>query len=69
VVQGILFGLAHVAAAATRRQNVALMVSLACTGVVLGTLTYVTKRIGPAMWAHGLFNTVAAVAILAQRDW
>lgn len=40
--------------------------ALALIGLVLGWLTLRTGRLGPAIWAHIAFNTVATVVLLAE---
>ncbi|MGA2836319.1 MAG: type II CAAX endopeptidase family protein [Acidimicrobiales bacterium] len=56
VISGVLFGLAHA-------ESLQLL-GLAVFGVILGTVSYRTGRLGMDMVAHASFNLVAIVAVV-----
>ena len=41
--------------------------ALVVFGVILGVLAVRTGRLGPGIWAHGVFNLVAVIAVAASR--
>lgn len=61
--QAILFGLAHYQPG-SGLGNVSIMVIVGSLGVVLGYAARATKRLGPGMIAHGLYNLVQVLLIL-----
>jgi membrane protease YdiL (CAAX protease family) len=62
--QAVLFGLAHYQPA-TGLGNVSVMVIVGSLGVVLGYTARATRRLGPGMIAHGLFNIVQVALALS----
>lgn len=66
-VQAAIFGSMHLNPDATWQQNVAITTALAVTGAGLGLTAYIAKRLGPSMWTHAFFNTVAAIVMIAER--
>ena len=63
-LQGLLFGVAHVDPV-RGFGNVGLAMVLSAVGIALGTAAYLTRRIGPTVIAHALFNGVVMVIILS----
>jgi membrane protease YdiL (CAAX protease family) len=63
-LQAVFFGLAHLGEATTRLGNVSVVLALFGVGVVLGYTAKLTRRLGPGMVAHCLFNLVAVVSVL-----
>lgn len=66
VVQAAIFGSMHVNGDGTWQQNVATIIALGAVGGGLGSIAYVTKRLGVSMWTHGLFNVFAAVVMIVD---
>lgn len=64
-VQAGLFGLAHYQPS-IGLGNVSVMVVVASLGVVLGYTAQITRRLGPGIVAHGLFNAVQVVLVLTS---
>lgn len=63
VVQGLLFGAAHIDPL-RGTGNVGLVMVLSGVGVAFGAATAIVGRIGPAMAAHALFNGVILLVVL-----
>lgn len=63
-LQAVAFGSAHVSVALGWR-NVGLVLALTITGVFLGAAAEHYRRLGPSIWAHGLFNVVPVGVLLA----
>jgi membrane protease YdiL (CAAX protease family) len=63
VLQGLLFGVAHVGTA-DGVGNIGLAVVLAGVGVVFGGAAYLLRRIGPTILAHAIFNGVVLIIVL-----
>ena len=63
VLQGLLFGAAHVGTA-DGVGNIGLAVVLAGVGVVFGGAAYLLRRIGPTILAHAIFNGVVLIIVL-----
>jgi membrane protease YdiL (CAAX protease family) len=63
--QAALFGLAHFQPN-TGLRNVSVVVAIGCLGVVLGYTAYLTGRLGAGIIAHGTFNTIVTIAVLAS---
>jgi uncharacterized protein len=64
VVQGILFGAAHVDPV-RGAGNVGLVMVLSGVGVAFGVAVYLLRRIGPAIVAHAIFNAVILILVLS----
>jgi membrane protease YdiL (CAAX protease family) len=64
LIQAVFFGLAHVGEA-KGLGNVSVGIAMACVGVVLGYAARLTRRLGAGMLAHGLFNLLAVVVVVA----
>lgn len=62
-LQGVLFGVAHVDPV-RGAGNVGLAVILSGVGVALGTAAYLTRRLGPSVIAHAIFNGVVVTILL-----
>ena len=62
--QAVCFGLAHYQFG-LGLGNVSIVTATAALGVVLGYTAHVTKRLGAGMIAHGLFNFVVTLTIVA----
>ena len=62
--QAACFGLAHYQFG-LGLGNVSVVTATAAMGVVLGYTAYLTKRLGAGMIAHGLFNFVVTLTIIA----
>jgi len=62
-VQACLFGFAHLGEV-NGWANVSVVLALSSVGVVLGYLAMLSKRLGPGMFAHGLFNLAAVISVL-----
>src|SRR5262249_29895636 len=56
-LQGVLFGFAH-SDPARGAGNLGLALILSAVGVALGTSAYLSRRIGPTVIAHAIFNGV-----------
>jgi membrane protease YdiL (CAAX protease family) len=63
--QAALFGLAHYQPTAGLG-NVSVIVIVGALGVVLGYTARATRRLGPGMIAHGLFNSIQVVIVLTS---
>lgn len=63
-LQGVLFGVAHVDPV-RGVGNVGLAVVLSGVGIVLGTAAYLTRRLGPVVIAHAIFNGVVLAILLS----
>lgn len=63
-LQGALFGVAHVDPA-RGTGNVGLAIVLSGVGIALGTAAYLTRRLGPAVIAHAIFNGVVLAILLS----
>ncbi|MAT06452.1 MAG: hypothetical protein CL424_15545 [Acidimicrobiaceae bacterium] len=64
VLQGVLFGAAHVDPS-RGVGNLGLVMVLSTVGVVLGASAYVFRRLGPPMLAHAILNGVALAIVLS----
>jgi hypothetical protein len=64
-IQAALFGLAHYQPSAGLG-NVSVIVIVGALGVVLGYTARATRRLGPGMIAHGLFNSIQVVLVLTS---
>ena len=64
VVQGILFGAAHLDPV-RGRGNLGLVMVLAGVGVAFGTAAVLLHRIGPTIVAHAIFNAAVLVIVLS----
>lgn len=64
-IQAGLFGLAHYRPAGGLG-NVSVIVIVGSLGVVLGYTARATRRLGPGMIAHGLFNSIQVVLVLTS---
>lgn len=62
-LQGVLFGVAHVDPA-RGAGNIGLTMVLSGVGVALGGAAYLTRRLGPAVIAHAIFNAVVFTVVL-----
>lgn len=65
LAQAVLFGLAHYEPS-NGWGNVSVILTITVLGVVLGYVATRTGRLGAGMIGHGLFNLIAAVAILTS---
>lgn len=63
-LQGALFGVAHVDPV-RGVGNVGLAIVLSGVGMALGTAAYLTRRLGPAVIAHAIFNGVVVAILLS----
>lgn len=63
VVQGVLFGAAHVDPV-RGAGNVGLVVVLTGVGIAFGLAAHLLRRIGPSIVAHALFNGVVLLLVL-----
>lgn len=63
-LQGLLFGVAHVDPV-RGVGNIGLVVILSGVGMALGTSAYLTRRLGPAVIAHAIFNGVVVAILLS----
>jgi membrane protease YdiL (CAAX protease family) len=66
VVQGALFGMAHLGGA-EGAGNVGLVLSLSAVGIVFGVCTHRFGRMGPNMAAHLCFNLPSVIVLLSSR--
>jgi membrane protease YdiL (CAAX protease family) len=64
VLQGVLFGCAHVAPERGLR-NIGLVMVLSAVGVTLGASAYYLRRLAPTMIAHAIINGVAMALVLS----
>lgn len=65
ILQGLLFGLAHVDPE-RGAGNVGLALVLAAVGVVFGGAAYLLRRIGPTIIAHAILNGVVMAVVLTS---
>ncbi len=65
IVQGVVFGIAHVDPA-RGVGNIGLAMILAAVGVVLGGAAYLLRRIPPTMLAHAILNAVVLTVVLTR---
>ncbi len=63
MLQGILFGVAHVDPA-RGAGNIGLLMVLSAIGMVLGTTAFLTRRIGAGVIAHAILNGVVVTLTL-----
>ncbi len=63
ILQGILFGAAHVDPV-RGAGNVGLVIVLSSVGIAFGVATALLRRLGPAIVAHALFNGVVLLVVL-----
>ena len=63
-LQAVAFGSAHVTLT-LGWGNVGVILTLTVTGAVLGAAAEHYRRLGPAIWAHGFFNLIPVVVLLA----
>lgn len=63
VVQGVLFGVAHVDPV-RGIGNIGLAIVLSAVGVSFGVAAYLLRRIGPTMVAHAIFNGIVMIILL-----
>lgn len=63
-LQGMLFGVAHVDPV-RGLGNIGLALVLSGVGVALGASAYLTRRLGPAIIAHAIFNGVVMIIVLS----
>lgn len=64
LVQGVLFGAAHIAPERGVR-NIGLVLVLSAVGCVFGAFAVGTRRLAPSMIAHAIVNTIAMVVVLS----
>ena len=64
LAQGVLFGLAHVDPV-RGVGNIGLALVLSGVGVTFGVGAYLTRRLGPTVIAHAIFNGVVMVIVLS----
>lgn len=62
-LQGVLFGVAHVDPV-RGAGNIGLALILSGVGIAFGASAYLTRRLGPTVIAHGIFNGVVMVIVL-----
>lgn len=63
-LQGVLFGVAHVDPV-RGAGNIGLVLVLSGVGVAFGTSAYLTRRLGPTVIAHAIFNGVVLAIVLS----
>lgn len=63
-LQGVLFGVAHVDPV-RGAGNIGLALVLSGVGVAFGTSAYLTRRLGPTVIAHAIFNGVVLAIVLS----
>ena len=63
VLQGVLFGCAHVDPV-RGRGNVGLVMVLSGVGITFGAAAFLLRRIGPTIVAHAIFNGVVLLIVL-----
>jgi uncharacterized protein len=66
VVQAGMFALVHYRYGMTLALTVTTWSQIAVAGLFLGVLKWRYERLGPGMVAHGLFNALAIVVLLAN---
>ncbi len=64
VLQGVLFGVAHIDPV-RGWGNVGLALVLSGVGIVFGVSAYLTRRLGPTVIAHAIFNGVVLAIVLS----
>ena len=64
LLQGVLFGVAHVDPV-RGWGNLGLALVLSGVGVVFGVAAYLTRRLGPSVIAHAIFNAVVLAIVLS----
>ena len=64
LLQGVLFGVAHVDPV-RGVGNVGLALVLSGVGIAFGTSAYLTRRLGPTVIAHAIFNGVVLAIVLS----
>lgn len=64
LISAVIFSLVHVGSVPDLYSTVVLLVSIFVMGIVCGTLTVLTGRLGPAIVTHMFFNGIAMVAAL-----
>jgi membrane protease YdiL (CAAX protease family) len=62
----VVFGLAHFQGGSARTAWT-VVAGLAAVGLVLATLAHATRRLGPGIVAHALFNLLAFVSLMQSR--
>jgi membrane protease YdiL (CAAX protease family) len=62
-LQGVLFGLAHVDPV-RGKGNIGLALILSAVGIAFGVSAYLTRRLGPTVIAHAIFNGVVLTIVL-----
>ncbi len=63
LLQGVLFGLAHIDPV-RGAGNVGLALVLTGVGVAFGASAYFTRRLGPTVIAHAIFNAIVLIIVL-----
>jgi membrane protease YdiL (CAAX protease family) len=63
VLQGVLFGAAHVDPA-RGAGNIGLVMVLSSVGIAFGGAAYLTRRLGPTVIAHAIFNGLVLLVLL-----
>lgn len=63
-LQGVLFGIAHIDPV-RGVGNIGLALVLSGVGVAFGTSAYLTRRLGPTVIAHAIFNGVVLTIVLS----
>jgi membrane protease YdiL (CAAX protease family) len=64
LLQGVLFGVAHIDPV-RGPGNIGLAFVLSGVGVVFGVSAYLTRRLGPSIIAHAIFNGVVLAIVLS----
>ena len=67
VVSAVVFGFAHYQGDVSGRTAMTVVAGLFVVGIVLGTLAHATRRLGPGIVAHALFNLLAFVSLVSSR--
>src|SRR5207248_5323856 len=67
LVSAVVFGFAHYQGDVSGRTAMTVVAGLFAVGVVLGTLAHATRRLGPGIVAHALFNLLAFVSLVSSR--
>ena len=62
-----MFGFAHYQGDVSGRIAMTVVAGLFVVGIVLGTLAHATRRLGPGIVAHALFNLLAFVSLVSSR--
>jgi hypothetical protein len=63
LLQGVLFGTAHVDPA-RGAGNIGLVMVLSSVGIAFGGAAYLTRRLGPTVIAHAIFNGLVLLVLL-----